>query len=46
MSSGDYGAGKSRLYGGIHAGTANLASQSIADELNILIDASWQISTA
>ena len=46
MSSGDYGAGKSRLYGGIHCGTANIASQSIADELNILIDASWQISTA
>ena len=43
MSSGDYGAGKSRLYGGIHCGTANIASQTIADELNILIDASWQI---
>ena len=45
MSSGEYGAGKSRLYGGIHCNTANLTSQTIAGELNTLINASWQINT-
>ena len=45
MSTGTYGAGISRLYGGIHCTTANISSQTIAGEINILINNSWNIST-
>jgi hypothetical protein len=38
MSSGTLGAGLSRLYGGIHCATANLSSQSIAVEIDELIN--------
>jgi hypothetical protein len=50
MSSGTYGAGKSRLYGGIHCTTANISSQTIADEIDSLINnpdanpTAWNIS--
>lgn len=52
MSSGLYGAGQSRLYGGIHADTANITSQTIAGEIDTLINDptanpnAWNINTA
>jgi hypothetical protein len=52
MSNGILGAGVSRLYGGIHCDTANTSSQSIAEEVNKLINDpfenpnAWNIQTA
>lgn len=52
MSDGIMGAGISRLYGGIHCDTANLSSQSIAREVNELINDplanldAWNIQTS
>lgn len=51
MSDGVLGAGISRLYGGIHCTTANTSSQSIAEEVNDLINDpsknvnAWNIQT-
>ena len=39
-------AGISRLYGGIHAVSAHLASQTIAEAVDALIQSSWNICTA
>jgi hypothetical protein len=45
MSTGEYGAGISRIYGGIHADTANITSQNVAVEVDGLINSAWNIQT-
>jgi hypothetical protein len=45
MSTGEYGAGISRIYGGIHADTANITSQNVAAVIDALINSAWNIQT-